>query len=87
MPWIQTSALALSRVKLVRQDLLVQAQCHVDKAAQLPGTVLAQKELGIELGLVGSELMSSKISSDTSTPCFSICVGQKQAASEGPCWA
>lgn len=70
VPWIQTSALALSRVKLVRQDLLVQAQCHVDKAALLPGTVVPQKEFGIEPGLAGSELMSSKISSDTSTPHF-----------------
>lgn len=37
------SALAVSRVKLVRQDLLVQAQCHVDIAALFPGPVLAQK--------------------------------------------
>lgn len=59
VPWIQTSALALSRVKLVRQDLLVQAHCHVGKAALLPGTVLAQKEFDIELGLVGAELISS----------------------------
>jgi len=37
------SVLALSGVKLVRQDLLVQAQCHVDIAAVLPGPVLVQK--------------------------------------------
>lgn len=36
----------------------------------LPGTILAQKEFGIELGLAGSELMSTKISSDTSIARF-----------------
>lgn len=73
MPWIQTSALAVSRARLVRQDLLVQAQCHVDIGALLPGPVLPPKwcSVGPELiGLAGSELMSSKIRLAVSPWCF-----------------
>lgn len=80
VPWIQTSVLALSGVRLVGQDLLVQAQCHVDIAALLPAPVLPQKRFSVGpelIGLAGSELMSSKISLDVSIQCFCICVVQK----------